>query len=271
MATKPELIARLEQLLGEEDATQQAEAVEQVRDAYEAVLAEAPLELVEQNGTAVPASPEDQPQVEGVPIENATPQDEEDRRFKQLLDAFNQKVNEAGRKKAKQEAENLAAKQAVMEELRALITSEENIGSAFQRFNELQERWKTIGPVPQQAYRDLQRDFSHLRDEFYYHIRIYKELRDHDLKKNTALKLALISDMESVIKAEDVRTAEKLVKEYQERWHQIGPVVREEWESVRDRFWSATRSVYERIHEYYKARRASRRRDWRPRWALSRR
>lgn len=256
MASKPELIARLEELLAQEDAGQQAEAVEQLREAYEAALAATQLELVEQNGSAVAAASDDQAPVEDIPIENATPQDEEDRRFKQLLDAFNQKVNEVQRKKAKQEVENLEAKKAVMDELRALITQEENIGSAFQRFTELQERWKNVGPVPQQAYRDLQRDFSHLRDEFFYHIRIYKELRDHDLRKNTALKLALIADMEAVVKADDVRTAEQLVKEYQERWHQIGPVVREEWEGIRDKFWSATRSVYERIHEHYKARRA---------------
>ncbi len=137
-----------------------------------------------------------------------------------------------------------------------MISSEENIGTAFQRFNELGEKWKTIGPVPQQNYRDLQRDYSHLRDEFFYHIRIYKELRDHDLKKNTALKQALIADMEAVQKVETVREAENLVKEYQEKWHQIGPVVKEEWEAIRDGFWNATRVVYDRINEYYKARRA---------------
>ncbi|MBP6391983.1 MAG: DUF349 domain-containing protein, partial [Flavobacteriales bacterium] len=112
------------------------------------------------------------------------------------------------------------------------------------------------GPVPQQAYRDLQRDYSHLLDDFFYHIRIYKELRDHDLKKNTALKLALIADMEAVQRVDSVKEAEALVKEYQEKWHQVGAVVKEEWESIRDRFWNATRVVYERIHEYYKARRA---------------
>ncbi|HEY0978841.1 MAG TPA: DUF349 domain-containing protein, partial [Flavobacteriales bacterium] len=47
-----------------------------------------------------------------------------------------------------------------------------------------------------------------------------------------------------------------LVREYQEKWQQIGPVAREEWETIRDGFWNATRVVYDRINEYYKARRA---------------
>lgn len=256
MSSKPELIARLEGLLAQGNVEQRTEAVEQIREAYEAATAALQLEAVELNGTEAPAATEEVSAAEDIPIENATPRDEDDRRFKQLLDAFNQKVNEALRRKAEQELANLSAKRAVMDELRALITNEENIGTAFQRFGELQERWKAIGPVPAQAFRELQRDYGHLRDEFFYHIRIYQELRDHDLRKNTALKLALIADMEAVVKVDDVRTAEQLVKEYQERWHQVGPVVREEWEAIRDRFWSATRQVYERIHEHYKARRA---------------
>lgn len=252
MTTKAELIARMEALLQNEDLEHTAELVDAVKESYEALVAEA------HHAATVAAG---EPQAEGgeapaqAPIESATLGDEDDKRFKQLVDAFHTKVNDVRRRKAKEEADNLAAKLAVMEELKALIHQEENIGNAFQRFKDLQEKWKTIGPVPQQAYRDLQRDFAHLLDDFFYHIRIYKELRDHDLKKNTALKQALIADMEAVQRVDSVKEAEALVKEYQEKWHQIGPVVKEEWETIRDRFWNATRVVYERIHEYYKARR----------------
>ncbi|MCB9170269.1 MAG: DUF349 domain-containing protein [Flavobacteriales bacterium] len=256
MTTKAELIARMEVLLQQEDLEQTADQVDGVKESYEALVADAHEKARQAEGDpdegeeAAPDAP-----VTG-PIESATLSDEEDKRFKQLLDAFNQKVNEVQRRKAREEAENLEAKQAIMAELREVIAHEENIGNAFQRFKDLQEKWKGIGPVPQHTYRDLQRDYGHLLDEFFYHIRIYKELRDHDLKKNTALKRALIADMEAVQRVDSVKEAEMLVKEYQEKWHQIGPVVKEEWEEVRDAFWNATRVVYERIHEYYKARRA---------------
>ena len=264
MSTKAALIERMEALLQSPDVEQAQEHVDTLKESYEALVAaarqeavaqhEAPVAIESAEGEAV-AEPE-VPEVPSQPIESAILQDEDDKKFKQLLDAFNTKVNDIRRQRQKQEADNLAAKQAIMEELRTMISSEENIGTAFQRFNELGEKWKTIGPVPQQNYRDLQRDYSHLRDEFFYHIRIYKELRDHDLKKNTALKQALIADMEAVQKAETVKEAELRVKEYQEKWHQIGPVVKEEWESIRDGFWNATRVVYDRINEHYRARRA---------------
>lgn len=258
MATKAELISKLEETMALEDVEIASEAVEGVKEAYEALVAatqqrtEAEGQAAEGEETEGAGAP-----AEGGPIaiESATLQDEEDKRFKQLLDAFNQRVNDIRRKKAKDEADNLAAKKAIMDELKTLISGEENIGNAFQRFAELQEQWKTIGPVPQQAYRDLQNDYSHLRDEFFYHIRIYKELRDHDLRKNTALKQALISDVESLAQKDNVKELEHAVREYQEKWHQIGPVVREEWEVIRDRFSTATRTIYDKVHEYYRIRR----------------
>lgn len=259
MSTKAELIERMEALLQNNDVEHVQEHVDALKESYESLVATAQQEAPQEAAVAVEAEAGDHapaPEIPAQPIESAPLQDEDDKKFKQLLDTFNTKVNDIRRSRQKQETDNLAAKTAIMDELKAMITSEENIGNAFQRFNELGEKWKTIGPVPQQNYRDLQRDYSHLRDEFFYHIRIYKELRDHDLKKNTALKQALIADMEAVQKVESVKEAEALVKEYQEKWHQIGAVVKEEWEPIRDGFWNATRVVYDRINEYYKARRA---------------
>jgi hypothetical protein len=260
MASKAELIARLEELIAQEDVEQASEAVESVKEAYESLVAaaqeqEQPVAVMagEEGGTAPPP---EEPGQGPVAIESATLLDEEDKRFKQLLDGFNQRVNEIRRQKAKEEAANLEAKKQVLEELKAVIAGEENIGTAFKRFSDLQEKWRSIGSVPQQAYRDLQVDYTHLRDEFFYHINIYKELRDHDLRKNTALKQALISDMESLGQKDNVKELETLVKEYQEKWHQVGAVLNEEWQTIRDRFHAATQQVYDKIHEHYKARRA---------------
>ncbi len=244
MTTKSALIARMEELLLQTDVEQASEGVESVKEAYEALVAAAqqqamaeapaPVEAVTAEGEVPEAGAAPAAEVTPQPIESAPLQDEDDKKFKQLMDAFHTKVNDIRRKRQKEEADNLAAKQAIMEELRTMISNEENIGTAFQRFTELQEKWRTIGNVPATAYRELQSDFSHLRDEFFYHIRIYKELRDHDLKKNTALKQALIADMEAVQRVDSVKEAEALVREYQEKWHQIGAVVKEEWEAVRD-------------------------------------
>ena len=270
MATKSELIARMEEVLRQPDVERSSEAVDTIKEAFEELVASeleaakaaeaqraAESEAEEQpEEVGIHPPPAAQPQLPPQPIESATLTDENDKKFKQLLDAYNTKVNDIRRSRQKEEADNLAQKQAIMQELRELISNEENIGNAFQRFTELGEQWKHIGPIPQQSYRELQHDYSQLREEFFYHIRIYKELRDHDLRKNTALKQALVADMEAVQRVDSVREAEELVKEYQDKWHQIGPVVKEDREAVRDAFWNATRVVYDRINDHYKARRA---------------
>lgn len=262
MASKAELIKRLEELIAQVDVESASDGVEEVKEAYETLVASAH-QQVQHEGSAAETSedePSDGPPKNGDPtpvaIESAPLVDEEDKRFKQLLDSFNQRVNELRRKKAKEEADNLAAKKAVMDELKSVIAGEENIGTAFQRFKELQEKWRSIGNVPQQAYRELQVDYTHLLDEFFYHINIYKELRDNDLRKNTALKRALISDMESLAQNDNVKELELQVREYQEKWQQVGAVLHDEWEAIRDGFKNATQAVYDKIHEYYKARRA---------------
>ena len=217
MATKTELIARLEELLQGDDPEAASEAVDTVKDAYEAILNAAEEAGQDQEGEEEPERDAPDPAAEAsaeapaVPIENAVPQDEDDKRFKLLLDTFHQRVNDVRRKRAQEEADNLAAKRAVMDEMKRLIAEEENIGSAFQRFKELQEQWKTIGNVPARDYRDLQSDYSHLLDDFFYNIRIYKELREHDLRKNTALKQALASDMESLAQEDNIKELEGLL------------------------------------------------------------
>ncbi|MCB0758128.1 MAG: DUF349 domain-containing protein, partial [Flavobacteriales bacterium] len=223
MATKSELIAKMEELLQQPDVERSSEAVETLKETYEDIVAVEKAEAEakaaeeardeeaapppEEEVEAVGPPPAAEPKVPHQPIESAPLADEDDKKFKQLLDAFNTKVNDIRRKRQKEENDNLAAKQELMTELRALIANEENIGNAFQRFTEIGELWKNIGPIPQQSYRELQHEYSQLREEFFYHIRIYKELRDHDLRKNTALKQALVADMEAVQRVDSVRDA----------------------------------------------------------------
>lgn len=258
MATKEELIARLQEIVSQEDVEAAAEAVEVTKEAYEALIAAQQQHAEHHEAEA--AQGEGAEGAAPTAIESAPLHDDDDKRFKQLLDAYNQRVNDIRRRKQKEEAANLAAKQAVMDEMKLLIAGEENIGSAFTKLKDLQERWKAIGNVPAQAYRELQTEYSHLLDEFFYHIRIYKELRDHDLRKNTGLKQALVADVQmlALMDADSpgaVRELEARVRKYQDEWQHIGPTVKEEWESIRDGFWNATRAVYDKINEHYRARR----------------
>ncbi len=95
--------------------------------------------------------------------------------------------------------ENLKAKLAIIEELKALIGAGETLGQTFNSFRDLQQRWREIGPVPQTAVKDLWETYNHHVENFYSYIKINKELRDLDLKKNFEAKLALCEEAEALM------------------------------------------------------------------------
>ena len=137
-----------------EDVEAASEAVEGVKEAYEALIAASNEHSSDESSEDEDASDNASGDTTPVAIESAPLTDEEDKRFKQLLDSFNQRINDIRRKKAKEEADNLATKKAIMDELKSLIAGEENIGTAFQRFAELQEQWKTIGQIGRASCRE---------------------------------------------------------------------------------------------------------------------
>jgi len=189
-------------------------------------------------------------------IESAELQDEDDKAFKLLLDEFNKRRNDLKKLRAEEVKKNLEAARSVIAELKQLNAEEENISRSFNRLKELQVNWKAIGNVPKDQYRDLQHEYSQELDIFFYNINIYKELRENDLKKNTGLKEALISDVEALAGEENIKILDQKLKEFQEQWHQIGPTFKEEWEALRDKFWNSIRDGYGRINEHYDKRRA---------------
>lgn len=188
-------------------------------------------------------------------IESIELKDEHDKAFKLLLDEFNTRRNDLRKKRAEEIKKNLEAAKAVISDLKLLNAEEENISRSFNKLKELQAAWKAIGNVPKDQYRELQHDYSQELDIFFYNINIYKELRENDLKRNSGLKQALISDVEALKGEKNIKTLDQKLREYQEQWHQIGPTPKEEWEQMRDSFWAAIREAYSRIHEHFEKRR----------------
>lgn len=273
MTTKSELIGKLESLLEQEEIESLSEQVESLKASYASLLKSdddnAPDDEDEKDTSEEddPSGIDEEKSSEEVsmessdddseqPIESAKDLDEEDKRFKHLVDTYNKRVNELRKARLEEEKANLEKKQAIIAKLDSLISEEENIGAAFNTFKEIQEEWKSIGNIPQQHYREVQKNYSDKLDTFFYNIRIYKELREHDLKRNAGLKEALAADMEALSASDSIKELETKVKEYQEQWKEIGPVMKEQWEEIGDRFWGATRAVYEKVHEHYKAKRA---------------
>lgn len=156
--------------------------------------------------------------------------------------------------KLEQEA-NLRLKKKLIERLRTLITEEENIGLAVATYKEIHEEWKTIGDIPRDKRHDIQNEYSKLLESFFFNLKIYRELKEHDLKRNSQLKNEIVQKILDLEKLEAIKEVEARIKVLQNEFDEIGPVVNEEWEHIKTTYWDAVKHVYARIHHFYEGKR----------------
>lgn len=146
---------------------------------------------------------------------------------------------------------NLKAKNDVLEELRVLVESESNLKELNDKFKVLQEKWKNIGPVPQGESNNLWENYHFYVEKFYDILRINKELRSLDLKKNMEQKIKLCEAAESLILQESINKSFNELQELHNQWREIGPVPEEKKEELWERFKAASDQVNQRRREHY--------------------
>ena len=149
--------------------------------------------------------------------------------------------------------ENLKIKLAIIEELKELVNSDETINTTFAKFRELQQRWKDTGVVPQAQVKDLWETYNLHVENFYNFIKINKELRDLDLKKNYEAKLSLCEQAEALIMEPSVIDAFHKLQKLHDEWRETGPVANEFKEQLWERFKDASSRINKQHQEYFDA------------------
>lgn len=152
----------------------------------------------------------------------------------------------------KQLKENLAKRLEVIEDLKALI-QEADTKTMYKRFRELQNIWRSIGPVPKTKYNDTWRTYHHHVERFYDLLHLSNDFRDIDFKNNLEKKLTLIKRVEELATLEDITVAFRELQKIHKEWkEEIGPVAKEMREEVWHKFSSATKKIHDRRHEHYR-------------------
>lgn len=175
--------------------------------------------------------------------------------FKEAYGAFRDAAKKQKDEQEAAETRNLAEKNALIKRLRELVSTEENIGAAFAALKEIQEKWKEIGEVSRKKRSELETEYAHLLDDFFYNIKIYKELKEHDFHRNFQLKQELITRLKKLNELESIKEIEDRLKELQDEWNDVGPVPNDQWEPMKESFWTEVRSVYNKINRFYEDRR----------------
>ncbi len=152
----------------------------------------------------------------------------------------------------KQKQQNLKKKFEILEELKQLIASEETLKRTYDEFKRLQQDWKEAGVVPVGELNNLWQNYHFLVEKFFDKVRINKELRDLDLKKNLELKLELCKKAEGLLEEKSALSSFKKLQQYHDDWREIGPVPREQKDEVWERFKAATDKINQLRREHYK-------------------
>ena len=146
---------------------------------------------------------------------------------------------------------NYKQKLAIIEELKELISEEENLNLTFQKFHDIQNRWRGLGQVPQAHIKDLWETWHHNVEKFYDYVKINKELRDLDLRKNFEAKKELIEKAEALLESTAVAEAFAQLQSYHDLWREIGPVPREVKDELWDKFREVTLQINKKHQSYF--------------------
>ncbi len=168
-----------------------------------------------------------------------------------LLAKYRDKKAALNKRLEEEKQENLKRKEAVIEGIKSLINKQESLSETFKEFHALQDEWRAVGAVPQQKINELWRNYHFHVENFYDYIRINKELRDLDFKKNLEIKTGLLEEAKALTKEGSVKKAFDRLQKLHDKWKEAGPVKRELRESLWNEFKEASRTIHKKHQDFF--------------------
>jgi len=168
--------------------------------------------------------------------------------FEAAVSTFDEAREKQRVEQDKLRGDSLKRKTEIIARMRELAQQDES-KAVFDEFGKLQTEWRELGPVPKEKSKELWDTYNILRDKFYDNVRINKELRDLDHKKNLQVKIELCEKAEALMQETNVQKAVIGARELMDAWKEAGPVPAEKREEVWDRFLHARNMIYDRLRE----------------------
>lgn len=239
--TREALIEHLEALVAEEDVTKIKSRVALIKVAFlhknKEIKESNYQKFLEEGGEKEDYAPE---------------KDDFEAKFNQLFDIYRQKRAIYLENLEQEKQVNLKKKLDILEELKNLIGSEETLKKTYDEFRELQERWRDIGMVPKSEVNNLWQTYHFLVEKFFDKVKINKELKDLDLKKNLEQKIELCEKVEELLLETSIIKSFRQLQRYHEQWKEIGPVPEDKNDEIWERFKSTTDKINQRRRDHYK-------------------
>lgn len=183
--------------------------------------------------------------------------DDQEAEFKQLFAEFKEKRAAHLEAEEKRRAENLAKKQEILDKIRAISEDIDNVNVKFSEFQQLQQDFKEIKDIPATAETEIWKNFQAVVEQYYDHLKMNKELRDLDFKKNLEAKKNLIEEAHKLENEGDVIAAFRSLQTLHDEWRNIGPVAKEIREELWNEFKEASTVINKRHQDYFEQRKAN--------------
>ena len=171
--------------------------------------------------------------------------------FKAMYADYKKERADFNRQQEEEREANLVKKQAIIDELKALVEGQEDVSAQFPAFRELQNRWREAGPVPVKSFRDINDTYQFYVEKFYDMVKINRDLRDLDFRKNLEAKEALCAAAEKLAENENVVNAFHELQKLHEQWKEFGPVAKEKREDIWNRFKAATSVINKKYQAHF--------------------
>jgi hypothetical protein len=175
----------------------------------------------------------------------------EEQQFREYIQAYKERKRKHAEAVEAERKENLRLKQEIIKKIDALTARDEVKGETYKEFDALREEWNKIGLVPQVDKEDLYQSYNAVVRRFYDYLKINRDMRDLDYKKNLEAKLRLCEQAEDLLKNEDVIDAFRKLQDLHQAWKEIGPETPEKREEVWERFSAASSTINAKHHSYF--------------------
>lgn len=182
--------------------------------------------------------------------------DESEAEFKELYSTFKERRASYLEAEEARKQKNLEEKRRVLDSMKAIAGDIDNVNMKFPEFQQLQTEFKAIKEIPAPAETDIWKEFQNVVEEFYDHLKMNKELRDLDFKKNLEAKRALIEEAKKLDEMSDTIAAFRRLQELHDEWRELGPVAKELRDEIWDEFKAASTVINKRHQDYFERRKA---------------
>ena len=186
-----------------------------------------------------------------------TPKDDDDENnLKELLNVLKERRTEFNAAQEANREANLEKKRQIITLINEIANDPDNINRQYNRVKQLQQEFKDAGEVPPSADTEVWKEFQRATERFYDVLKMNKELRDYDFKKNLELKQQLCEDAEALDEDPDVVAAFRKLQEMHNEWREIGPVAKELREEMWARFKAASSAINKKYQTFFEDRKS---------------